>query len=83
MHAEHGSGAGAFLCSRAGIALIVFLAIAAFFLLTEHTAHTFGYLPYALLLLCPLMHLFMHRGHGGEHAPGGRDAESDVQGGPR
>ena len=83
MQAEHGSGAGAFLRSRAGIALIVFLAIGAFFLLTEHTAHAFGYLPYALLLLCPLMHLFMHRGHGGAHAPGGRGAESDVQGGPR
>lgn len=23
-----------------------------------------SYLPYLLLLLCPLMHVFMHRGHG-------------------
>lgn len=23
-----------------------------------------GYLPYLLLLLCPLIHVFMHRGHG-------------------
>jgi hypothetical protein len=24
-----------------------------------------GALPYVLLLLCPIVHLFMHRGHGG------------------
>lgn len=44
--------------------LVAFLAIAAFFLLTEHRAHLFGALPFLLLLACPLMHLFMHRGHG-------------------
>ena len=83
MHAHEGSGVGAFLRSRSGIALLGFLAVAAFFLLTEHRAHVFGYLPYALLLLCVLMHLFMHRGHGGEHEHGGRDAEPDARGGPR
>ena len=40
------------------------LVIAAFFLFTEHRAHLFGILPYLLLLSCPLMHLFMHHGHG-------------------
>lgn len=50
--------------SRTGIILFAFLAIAAFFLITEHTAHFFGLLPYALLLLCPLLHLFMHGSHG-------------------
>ena len=55
---------GSFLRSRTGIALLVFLAIAAFFLITEHTAHLFGILPFAFLLLCPLMHIFMHGGHG-------------------
>ena len=52
------------LRSRSGLTLIAFLAIAAFFLITEHTAHLFGVLPYVLLLLCPLLHMFMHRGHG-------------------
>lgn len=58
------------LRSRTGIALLIFLAIAAFFLITEHTAHFFGLLPYVLLLLCPLLHLFMHGGHAGheDHA---------------
>lgn len=43
-----------------------FLAVAGFFLLTEHRAHLLGALPFVLLALCPLMHLF-HRGHGGHH----------------
>ena len=69
------TSAGEVLRSRTGVALIVFLGIAAFFLITEHTAHLFGVLPFALLLLCPLMHLFMHGGHGshgahGDHAGG-------------
>ncbi len=42
----------------------VFAAIALFYLLTEHRAHLFGYLPIILLLACPLLHLFMHGGHG-------------------
>jgi hypothetical protein len=42
----------------------VFGAIALFFLWEEHRAHILGALPYAFLLMCPLMHLLMHRGHG-------------------
>lgn len=59
-----------FLKTPAGWALIAFLAIGGFYLVTEHTAHFFGFLPYALLLACPLMHMFMHgghAGHGGHH----------------
>ena len=44
--------------------LCFFLAIAAFFLWQEHRAHMLGVLPYLLLLACPIIHLFMHRGHG-------------------
>ena len=49
----------------AWLGLCLFLAIAAFFLWEEHRAHLLGALPYVLLLLCPVIHLFMHRGHGG------------------
>lgn len=42
----------------------VFAAVAAFYLLTEHRAHLFGWLPYLLFLACPVMHVFMHRSHG-------------------
>ena len=58
--------------SRSGVVFLVFLAIGGFFLVTEHTAHVFGVLPYLLLLACPLMH-FLHgghkRGHGGHEGP--------------
>jgi hypothetical protein len=49
--------------SRSGLVFLGFAAIAGFFLWEEHKAHILGILPYALLLLCPLMHLF-HGGHG-------------------
>ena len=42
-----------------------FLAFIGFLLFTEHRAHVLGILPYLILLACPLMHMFMHRGHGG------------------
>ena len=47
----------------------IFLGIILYFLLTEHLAHIVPYLPWLLLAACPLMHLFMHGGHGhGGHA---------------
>ncbi len=52
------------------LVLVGFLAIAAYFLVTEHRAHLYGALPWLLLLACPLMHLFMHHGHG-RHSDGG------------
>jgi hypothetical protein len=58
--------------SKGGIVLLCFLAIAGFFVLTEHAAHAWGVLPYLLVLACPLMHLFHHGGHGGHsHGEGG------------
>lgn len=61
------------------LVLAAFLAIAAFILVTEHTAHTFRALPFVLLLACPLLHLFMHGGHGGH----GSGAAHDRRGGER
>ena len=46
--------------------LIGFVLTAGYFLVLEHRAHLGGalyYLPYVLLLACPVMHLFMHHGH--------------------
>jgi hypothetical protein len=45
----------------------LFGAIALYLLWGEHKAHIVGALPYLLLLSCPLIHVFMHRGHG--HGP--------------
>jgi len=50
---------------RGSWVLLGFLAVAGYFLVTEHTAHVLSALPWLLLLACPLMHLFMHHGHGG------------------
>jgi cell division protein FtsW (lipid II flippase) len=63
--------------SRLTWVLLGFIAIGGFFLVTEHTAHVLGALPFILFLLCPLMMLFMHGGHGGH---GGHD-EQPPEGG--
>lgn len=64
---------------RGNWVLIGFLAVAAFFLWTEHRAHLLGALPYLLLLACPLMHLFHHGhgSHGQDH--GNHQAASDRE----
>jgi hypothetical protein len=59
----HGASVS-FWRSKYGVGAIVFLFIGGFFLLSEHRAHALGYLPFLLILLCPLMHIFMHGGHG-------------------
>ncbi len=50
--------------SRGQWVLYGFLAAILFLLFTEHRAHVLGILPYLVLLACPLMHMFMHHGHG-------------------
>jgi hypothetical protein len=60
--------------SRSTWVLIGFLAVAAYFLLSEHRAHFIYYLPFVLLAACPLMHLF--HGHGGH---GGHSTKRDDQ----
>jgi hypothetical protein len=50
---------------RFGIVLLGFLIIVGILLFTEHRAHVLGALIYLPLLICPLMHFFMHGGHGG------------------
>lgn len=43
------------------------LGIAAALLIIDHWIHVPLVLPYLVLLACPLMHLFMHHGHGAHH----------------
>ena len=39
-------------------------AVTALLIYTGHGPHALNYLPFLIILACPLMHLFMHRGHG-------------------
>jgi hypothetical protein len=55
-----------------------FALVALFFLLTEHRAHLYGWLPFILLAACPLMHLF-HGGHGGHGRHGGHGADEEPR----
>ena len=64
-HNDHEDESRGWLASRANLVLLGFLAIAAYFLVTEHWAHVVPFLPWLFLLACPLMHMFMHGGHGG------------------
>ncbi|MEX2469297.1 MAG: DUF2933 domain-containing protein [Pseudohongiellaceae bacterium] len=48
-----------------GLATLILIGAAFYFLFVEHGAHVLPYLPFLIILLCPLMHLFMHKGHGG------------------
>lgn len=47
-----------------GLAALVFIGAVSYFLLIEHRQHLFEWLPFLIILLCPLMHIFMHGGHG-------------------
>lgn len=61
-------GTGRWSWSRHGIVLGAFLAVGGYFLWVEHEAHVVlaaSYWPWLLLALCPLLHMFMHGGHGG------------------
>ena len=78
---ERAPQSGSFLTSRAGLVLIGFLIIAGALMFTEHRAHVLGVLIWLPLLACPLMHFFMHGGHGhgnqghGSHRPGGQQSQ--------
>ena len=65
LHHDASSPHGSFWTSRTFFVALAFLAIAVFLLLSEHRAHFLGALPLLLLVVaCPLLHMFMHGGHG-------------------
>lgn len=51
----------------------VFAVLAGVLLWEEHQAHLLGALPWLILVACPLIHLFMHGGHGHGGHGGGRE----------
>ena len=83
MHtSDDGNGSSpSFWTSRYAIGLAVMGGVAAYFLLTEHLAHVVGALPYLLLLACPLMHVFMHGGHGHHRGRSHSESKSNSESG--
>ena len=47
---------------------LLILSVIGFYLIAEHRAHLLGALPWLILLACPFIHIFMHRGHGHSHS---------------
>lgn len=63
-HSGQSDSQDSFWKSSRGIALVMLGLVVAFYLIREHWSHLGQRWPYLLLLLCPAIHLFMHRGHG-------------------
>ena len=53
-------------------------AAALLYLIIEHRPHLFGWLPYLILLACPLMHFFMHRRHRHRHGASDRNSAEHL-----
>ncbi|MED5523718.1 MAG: DUF2933 domain-containing protein [Pseudomonadota bacterium] len=71
---------GGFWLSARGMAALGLIAAASYFLLMEHRDHLLAFLPYAILLACPFMHLFMH--HGRHHGVQSQEKDKHDAGGP-
>lgn len=71
-HDKSPFGSGGLQPIRFWLPLGLLLAFVVYLLWTEHRVHFIQFLPFLILLACPLMHLFMHRGHG-RHGKGGHE----------
>lgn len=61
-----------------GLAALTLIGAVSYFLFMEHREYLFQFLPFFILLLCPLMHIFIHRGHGqGSHREYGGNGDGN------
>lgn len=61
-----------------GLTIAAFGAALAYLFFGEHRVHLLGYLPFAFLLACPLLHMTMHGGHGGHAGHGDKAGPSQT-----
>lgn len=59
------------------LALWAVIALLAYVVIIAHRNHVLDFLPYVLLLVCPLMHVFMHGRHGRHRHDSGHHQEQD------
>ena len=62
-----------------GLALAALAGGLIYLLVGEHRVHALGWLPFLLLLACPLLHMTMHGGHGGHGSHGPADDPTRVR----
>jgi hypothetical protein len=55
--------------STSGRVVLVGIVVAVAFLVVTHTEHVLAAIPYVLVVLCPLLHVFMHGGHDNHTEP--------------
>ncbi|MEY4640219.1 MAG: hypothetical protein RLZZ227_213 [Pseudomonadota bacterium] len=73
-HEHRPRGFVGYLLSWKGLLTTLALAALSYYLLSVHQEHLAVALPYLILLACPLMHIFGHRGHGGH----GHEVEQEA-----
>ena len=62
-----------------GLVAICAIAFLGYFLFVEHRHHLAEWLPYIIILLCPLMHIFMHGGHDHSNHDQGHQHNNDTE----
>lgn len=68
---EHQHTRPSFWKTPLGIVATLVAVATSVYLYVAHKDHLLALLPFAFLAACPLMHIFMHRGHGhGGHSQG-------------
>lgn len=78
-HHHEGQGVRALFRNPRHLAVLVLIGgLLAYYLLTRHWAHLRDALPWLIALACPLMHLFMHGGHGAHGGQASQPADKDA-----
>ncbi len=64
-----------------GFIVLIVIAFIGYSLLKDHSVHLLQWLPFLVILLCPLMHFFMHRdhSHSAHDADSKTDSDSDYE----